>query len=128
MAKHGYINDIPGLVATGNLASHQYKVVKFGSTAGTVKVVSATTDVAIGILMNDPTSGQPARVAGPGSVAIGLAGVADLAEGELVGYNSTGQIADHTTAGRFIIGQALQASTAANDEVMVVLTVPHGYA
>ena len=28
------INDIPGLVAGEDLSSHQYKVVKFASTAG----------------------------------------------------------------------------------------------
>jgi len=128
MAVHGNLVILPGLVAGASLASHQYKAVKFASTAGAVIPVTATTSLAIGFVQNDPTLGQPAQVAGPGSIAIALAGVNDLAAGELVGYNSTGQVVDHTTAGRFIIGQALTASTAVGDQVQVAVGVINGYA
>lgn len=118
---------IPGLVAGANLASSQYKVVKFASTAGQVVVVSATTDSAIGILQNDPASGQPAIIAGPGDIGIALAGAADIAQGEFLGFNTTAQVADHTTAGRFVIGRALKASTAVNDEIPVLIQGVSGY-
>lgn len=128
MATHGKLVTIPGLVATGSLAAGQYKVVKFASTAGAVKIVTATTDLGIGILMNDPTDGQAAIVAGPGSVAIGLAGANNIVAGESLGFNTTGQVVDHTTAGRWVIGQALSASTAVGDEIPVAIGIRHGYA
>lgn len=116
MAIWGNFTPIPGLRASGTLT--QYKVVKYASTAGRVKAVNATTDIAIGIVQNDPTDGQPAEVAGLGP-AVGLAGANDIAVGQLLGYNTTGQLVDHTTDGRFILAQALQASTAVNDEITV---------
>ena|SRR3990167_1028225 len=111
-------NLIPGLVAGSDLSSHQYKVIKFASTAGAVVPVTASTNVALGILQNDPTSGQPALIAGPGDIAIAIAGQADLAAGELLGYNSTGQV-DDTLNDK--IAQALQASTAVGDYVQVLV-------
>jgi hypothetical protein len=127
MATYAHLNTIPGLVAGGNLASSQYKVVKFASTANAVVAVTATTSLAIGILQNDPASGEPAIVAGPGSIATALAGATDIAVGELLGFNSTGQVADHTTDGRYMLCQALQASTALNDEIKVFVIGLFGY-
>lgn len=121
MATSNVTNFITGLVAGSSLASSQYKVVKFASTAGAVVAVNATTDLAIGILQNDPASGQPASIAGPGSIAKAIAGVNDLAAGELVGFNTTGQVVDHTTDNRRIIAQALEASTAVGDYVRVLV-------
>lgn len=118
MAVKGHYMTIPGVVASGTLT--QYKVVKFASTANCVVHVNATTDAAVGVVQNDPTNGQAAEVAVCG-VVIALAGVSDLARGELIGFNTTGQVVDHTTDNRRIIGQALQASTAVNDEVQVLL-------
>lgn len=111
-------NPIPGLVAGLTLAAKQYHVVKFASTAGAVVSVTASTDVAIGIVQNDPTAGQPALIAGPGDIAIAVAGQADLAAGELLGYNSTGQVDDQKNDK---IAQALQASTAVGDYVQVLV-------
>jgi hypothetical protein len=124
MATWGEYISIPGLRASGTLT--QYATVKFASTAGRVVAVNATTDRAIGILQNDPTDGEPAEIAALG-VAIGLAGATDLAVGDLLGFNSSAQVADHTTDGRFLIGVALQASTAVNDEVKVLLTGLNSY-
>jgi len=120
MAKSRII-DIPGLVAGADLSSSQYKVVKFASTAGQVKLVAGTGGTAIGILQNDPASGEPALIAGPGSVATALAGPTDIAIGELLGFDTTARVADHTTDNRRIIAQALEASTAANDEIQVLV-------
>lgn len=119
---YSHLLTIPGLVAGADLSSSQYKAVKFASTAGEVVVVNATTDNCIGILQNDPADGEAAVVAGAGSIATALAGVTDLAAGERVGFNTTGQVVDHTTDNRRIIGMALEASTAANDEVQVLVT------
>lgn len=109
---------IPGLSA--GAASLQYKVVKKASTAGQVIAVAATTDVAIGVAQDGPAAGQPILVAYQGIVTC-IAGVADLAVDENVGYNTTGQVADHTTDNRRSIGRALDASTAVGDYVRVML-------
>ena len=112
-------NMIPGLVAGADLSTHQYKVVKFASTAGQVIRVTASTDVALGILQNDPTSGQPALIAGPGDIAIGIAGASNLAQGNLLGYNTSAQLI--TAAATDKIAQALEASTAVGDYIKVLV-------
>lgn len=128
MAASILTNLIPGLVAGESLAAHQYKVVKFASTAGQVLKVTATTSIAIGIVQNDPASGEPALIAGPGSLAIAVAGANDIAKGELLGFNTTGQVVDHTTAGRWVIAQAMEVSTAVGDYIQVLVHGLNGYA
>ncbi len=120
-------NTIPGLLAGADLSSSQYKVVKFASTAGEVIAVDATTDVALSILQNDPADGEPALLAGPGDIAIALAGANDIAQGDLLGFNSTAQVVDHTTDGRLVIAQALEASSAVNDQIRVLVLGTYGY-
>jgi hypothetical protein len=85
-----------------------------------VIAVAATTDVALGIVQDNPASGDPALVQSHG-IALCIAGVNDLAVDENVGYNSTGQVADHTTDNRQSLGRALDASTAVGDYVRVML-------
>jgi len=109
---------IPGLVAS--TAITQYSVVKFASTAGKVLAVAATTDIGIGICQNDPATGEPANVVVEG-VAKAIAGTSNLAQGEIVGFDSTGRVIDHTTDNRRTIGQALQASAAVGDYVRVMV-------
>lgn len=110
---------IPGL--TAGQALTQYRVVKFSAaTTNAVINVAATTDVAIGVVQNDPTAGQAALVAN-GGIVQAIAGVNDLAAGEQVGYDSTGRVVDHTTDNRMVIGIALDASTAIGDYVRVAL-------
>src|SRR3990167_337420 len=119
---HGTImpRTIPGLKAGLTLAAHQYKVVKFASTANAVVVVTATTSVAIGVVLNDPAVNEAAQVADDGIVPV-IAVVNDLAAGENVGFDSTGRVVDHTTDNRMSIGHALEASTAVGDIVLIQL-------
>lgn len=112
---------IPGLLAASAMTNNIHKVVKFASTAGQFALVNATTDLAIGILEDTPAAGQPGLIRGIG-VVVAVAGVNDLAAGERVGYNSTAQVADHTTDNRFVIGYALEPSTAIGDYVKILLT------
>lgn len=111
---------IPGLKA-GASALTQYRVVKFSAnTANCVVNVAATTDVAIGVVQNDPAGGGEALVQNAGE-ALCIAGVNDLAAGDNVGYDSTGRVVDHTTDNRLSIGRAREASTAIGDYVRVLL-------
>ena len=112
---------IPFVVATGDLSSYQYYVVKAGSTAGTVKVAgTAASDAILGVLQNDPASGEPAEVAAWG-VAKAIA-AASVTYGCKLTTNSTGQVAATTTDKDEIVAIALEASAAAGDIITVLLT------
>lgn len=119
---HGTVQPrtIPGLIAGLTLAAKQYAVVKWASTANAVVAVLATTDVAIGVVLNDPAAGEIALVADSGLVPA-LAGANNLAAGDNLGYNTSGQVVAHTTDNRRSIGKALEASTAVGDVILVQL-------
>jgi hypothetical protein len=100
---------MPGVAATGDLSSNQYYVVKYASTAGEIKVVSATTDEAIGILQDDPEAGQGALVQVDG-VAKAVAGTSVGWTANIsVGFNTTGKVVpiayNGTNDNRRIIGK-----------------------
>lgn len=118
MATYGVYHTIPGLVATGDLSSYQYYLVKLASTAGACKVSAATTDYTIGVLQNDPGDGEAAEVAAIGIVKA-KAGAATTA-GVFQMANSTGYVTDVNTTGR-IVAFALEASATAGSIIRVVL-------
>ena len=121
MAIYQDYGTIPGVVATGDLGSYQYYVVKFGSTAGTIKVAdTAASDTLIGVLQNDPADGEPAEVAAWG-VCKALS-AASVTAGAKLTCNSTGYVAATTTDKDEIIGIALAASSAAGDLIPVLLS------
>lgn len=116
---------IPGLVATGDLSSSQYKLVKHGSTAGTVKVGALATDDCIGVLYNDPTSGQAAEIATMGIVAV-LA-EASVTAGTAVVCSTTGRVKGGAkSANNTVVGYALEASSSAGD-LISILFAPSNY-
>jgi len=82
---------LPGLLAAGDLSSSQFTFVKLSSTAGKVKVVAATTDLAVGVLQNDPTDGEEADVAVGGLVKVAAGTSVGWGEGIAVGWNTTGK-------------------------------------
>lgn len=92
MAIEHVTETIPGVAAGADYSSSgQYKWVKYDSTVNEIKVVTATTDVAVGVLQDNPKSGQAARVASGGYSKV-LAGTsASWVAGGPVGWNSTGQ-------------------------------------
>ena len=92
MAYTANITTLPGLTAGADLSSKQYHAVKAASTAGQVISVDATSDLATGILQNDPASGEEAAVA-VGGLAKGKAGTSvGWTAGVRVGYNTTGEL------------------------------------
>lgn len=104
---------VPGLKAAADLSAKQFYFVKL-TAAGQVNVCSAATDKPIGVLQNDPTSGQAAEV-----MAIGITKVssdAALSRHDLIGTSGDGQ-ADAKTPGtdttEYICGQVIVASGAA---------------
>ena len=109
------------LEAGADLSSSQYYFVKLDS-AGKAVVCSAVTDKPVGVLQNDPTSGQAAEI-----VVVGLTKVstnAALAIGDLVGTSNDGQAAAYvsgTDTTKFIVGQALVTSGAADQLTSIIV-------
>ena len=115
MAVHGEYISLPGLTASATLAAHQYKIVKLASTAGQVIVAAANTDKIIGAVQNDPAAGEPADIC-----AIGVGKVqaqANVAFGDWLTSDTTGRAKATTSASDIILGQALEAASAAGDIV-----------
>ena len=118
----------PNLVANSTgLATSQFKAVKLASTVGRVVlsgVLNSTTALTlgpIGILMNKPGGLEEAEVAFSGIVKM-LVATSTIVVGDHIGINSTsiGTDAARTDNTPFI-GVALQASSAANDIITVLL-------
>jgi len=89
---YGHYITIPGLYVNGDLSAKQYHGVKFSAaTADVVIAVAATTDIAIGVLMDAPdAAGEAATVAAMGVVTV-VAGTSVLARGPARGFNTTGR-------------------------------------
>jgi len=120
MTTWGEYITLPGLLAGANLSAKQYYCVKLASTAGEVVAVSASSDVAIGILQNEPADGEPAEVAVLG-MCKAMVTPTDVAIGDILGPNSTGLLSDTSTDNGRVVGMAIDASTAAGDIIRVFL-------
>jgi len=108
------------LEAGADLSSSQYNFVKLNSSGKAVEC-SAVTDKPVGVLQNNPTSGQAAEI-----VVVGLTKVstnAALAIGDLVGTSSDGQAAAYvagTDTTKYVVGQAMVTSGGA-DEITTIM-------
>jgi hypothetical protein len=108
------------LEAGEDLSSKQYYFVKLNAT-GKAIVCAGVTDKPVGVLQNDPTSGQAAEV-----VVVGLTKVstnAALAIADLIGTSADGQAAAYvagTDTTKYVVGTILVTSGGA-DEVTSAL-------
>jgi hypothetical protein len=111
---------ILSIPAGADLSALQYTFVKLSGTG--VIAAAAATDIPVGVLVNNPTSGETAAVAISGVVK--LKASAAIAVGRLVGTTSTGT-AVALTAGtdttKYILGQAITAAGAAGDIITVAV-------
>jgi len=111
MAHEAPVFTIPGLSAGASLVNDQYKFVKL-SANNTVVLCAAATDRPIGVLQNNPASGQAAEVLGIGLSKVKAGGT--IAAGDLVGTDASG-LADTKVAGtdttQFICGQVVLGVT-----------------
>lgn len=101
------------LTAGADLSAKQYFFVKLNGSGNAV-VCSGATDVPVGVLQNNPTSGQTAEV-----VVIGVTKIssdAALSIGDFIGTSGDGQ-ADAKTNGtdttEYVVGRMLVATGAA---------------
>lgn len=115
-------NTLGGRTANGTIA--QYQAVKAG-TATDFVVVAASTDVVLGLLQDDPATGEAGAVQFNG-VARGRAG-AVIAEGAEVMSAADGDLITFVAAaGNYIIGVALDGAAADGEIFPVLMTRGHG--
>lgn len=112
--------------ANADLTAKQYYCVELLSTEK-VDVCNATTDVAFGVLQNDPASGQAAQVrVHPGSkTKVVSDGSTPIAVGDWVGTGSTGKAVKKTTDKDWVLGVAEDPSTA--DGTIITVRLQPGY-
>ena len=109
------------LNAGADLSTKQYRFVKLDSSGNAI-VCAAVTDKPVGVLQNNPTSGQAAEI-----VVVGLTKVstdAALAIGDLVGTASDGQAAAYvagTDTTKYVVGQALVTSGGADELTSIIV-------
>ena len=113
---NGQYLSIPGMKAGASFASKQYTPVKLSSTAADTVLQATTTAMwAVGIIQNDPASGESAEVACLG-ISRAVAGTSTITRGTTLSYNSTGVV--NVTAGK-VFALALQAAGAVGDLIWV---------
>lgn len=115
------------LEAGEDLSAKQYYFVKLDA-AGKAVVCTGATDKPVGVLQNDPTSGQAAEI-----VVVGLTKVstnAALAIADLIGTSADGQAAAYvagTDTTKYVVGTILVTSGAADQltSALVNCANPH---
>lgn len=116
---------VPGLVASGNLATSQYLFVVVDSN-GEAAVNTAAGAPVDGVLLNKPAARyRPAEVAGLNGVNVcKVVTGAGVTKGARVQSDSAGKAID-TASAKYSVGVALEGSTAA-DVLISVLLIPYG--
>ena len=110
--------DLGTLTAAADLSGKQHYFVKLAS-ATTVNVCTAITEVAIGVLQNDPESGEQAVVRIFGITKVSADGT--LAAGNIIGTSADSQadaISRGTDNSVTILGQAIEAASAGETVTM----------
>lgn len=125
MAVEKYVHD-ESFGAAADLSNSQYLFVELAS-ATTVSVCNNASDIPVGVLQNDPTSGHAATVRklGLSKVVSDGSGTA-IAVGDKVGTNGSGKAVKKTANQAYYAGIARSASTA--DGVIITVDLDaHGY-
>ncbi len=112
---------LPGIEASADLSTHQFKFVTLDSSAEAA-VAGAGAHVS-GVLQNKPAAqGRPATIWGPGTVSKVVAGAA-VALGADVTPDATGRGVT-STSGDYIAGKALTLAANAGELISVWITQP----
>ena len=110
-------------VASADLSAKQYTFVKVHTVTNQVAAVSSASDIPLGILMNQPTSGQEAEVAMPGGGAK-LICDASVIQGSFIstGADGKGELAT-LASGVYVaaIADAIGTTTTADDAIPVIV-------
>jgi hypothetical protein len=115
MAFEGNLQALPGLSASADLSAKQFRFVKASGNA-TVDVCAAITDKLIGVLQDNPTSGQPANVVGFGVSKVVAGG--NVTAGDVVGTDNQGRavtIVPGSDTTQYIGGRAITGGAIGED-------------
>lgn len=97
------------MVAGADLSTKQFTFVKMNTTDRTV-VNAGNGEAAMGVLINDPTSGQAATVVTHGRVMVEV-GTGGLTAGDLVGVDASGE-AVTAASPDIVVGQCVDGGAA----------------
>lgn len=111
-------------VAASDMSAKQFYAVKLTSTYRNVDIPSAATDLAIGIVQNNPTSGHAANVRIQGVTQAVSDGTTPIAIGDYVGTNNAGKMVKKATPDYGVVGIAQSASAADGTIIDVLLEKP----
>jgi len=117
MSLSGLVNPL-SLEAAADLRTHQYKILRL-TAAGTVNLANAGNQDAMGVLQNDPNSGQMASVSRPGDETKVIAGAAIGSAGILLASDANG-LAVTATSGEFVVGRALTTATGSGAVIRMI--------
>lgn len=122
MSKGDFGYDIT--LPVGASALDQFKLVK---TPGAVVVSAATTDDCVGIIQDGADASATAAKVRVFGITKALAHDGSITKGQLLSANAAGRVDGHSgTSTEPIIGIALEASAAQDDEILIFL-VPGGF-
>jgi len=109
-------------VAAADLSALQYTFVKLNSS-GQAAAVTAATDIPIGVLQNNPTSGQEASVTIVGGTKLKASASATLGTALNFGTTSAGKAVTLTVSDttKYVLGVYLQAPGADGDIIAAVI-------
>lgn len=108
-----------------DLSGHQYRFV-VQSDDNTVRMADSATEIAVGILQNDPANNESAVVRVDGTsklVANAAIAVGKLIKNEYVGAADNGKADEIAAEGDNIRGLVIEASGAEDDLCGVILTI-----
>lgn len=117
---------LPGLRANSTgLATSQFLFGFVASTAGQAVIATAlnTTTIAtriVGVISNAPGANEEVEFTVSGVAKVRVAST-DVAIGDWLSVNSTGQALKTTTDNRGVVARALEAGTGTNDIISVLL-------
>ena len=124
MAKENWLPaaDVQTFPAAGDLSAKQFYLMEM-DTSGEVDAADATTDLCVGVLLNDPSEqGQEAEVMIGVGKTVKLVASAAISIGDKVGVTSTGKGVT-VTAGKYH-GVARDAATADGEIIGLFFTGP----
>lgn len=111
---------VVSFTAGADLSAKQYNFVKISGTG--VVIVAADTDVPIGVLLNDPASGETAAVCVSGVVK--LEASAAITAGAVLGTSAAGLAVTRvpgTDTTKYIVGRAITAAGASGDIITAAI-------
>ena len=114
------IGNMPGWTASADLSAKQYYLV--ATSAATTVTVAGAGAFAIGVLLNEPESGEACDVIGYGAAKVVSDGSGTaIAIGDPLKSDADGKAVKADTDKDHVIGYALKASAADGDIIPIIL-------